>query len=128
MVASSVMSRAGIRGGQPTWGGDDRQPPVPSCSPRGEHGHQEQGDVRDQATVSGSQNRNGPLTGGPDLVKYIFKFPNSTQTCKFKKEALSCCKNIQTLHDSRFEYFEQLYQLGRLKILNRIHGINSGTE
>jgi hypothetical protein len=41
MVASSVMSRAGIRGGQPTWGGDDRQPPVLSCSPRGEHGHQE---------------------------------------------------------------------------------------
>jgi hypothetical protein len=93
VAASSVTSGAGIRGGgQPTWGGDDRRPPALSCSPRGERG----------------QNANGLLTSGPGLVKYNFKFPNSTQICKFKKEVFPCSKNIRTLHAARFEYFEQL--------------------
>jgi hypothetical protein len=31
VVASSVTFEAGIRGGQPTWGGDDRRPSAPSA-------------------------------------------------------------------------------------------------
>jgi hypothetical protein len=112
VVVSSVMSGAGIRGEQSTWGDDDRWPPAPSRTPRGERGHQEQGSTRDRVTVPGSQNGNGPLIGGPGLVIYIFKFPNNTQTYKFKKEAFHCSKNIQTLHATRIEYFEQLSQLG----------------
>jgi hypothetical protein len=29
-------------------------------------------------------------------------------------KALCCSKNIQTLHGDRFEYYEQVSQLGRL--------------
>jgi hypothetical protein len=43
-------------------------------------------------------------------------------------EAFPCLKNIQSLHSARFEYFEQLSQLGRLQILNRIHVVNFGTQ
>jgi hypothetical protein len=57
--------------GEPTWGGDDRWPLAPSCSPRGERYHREQSGMRDWVTVLGSQNRNGPLTGGPGPVKNI---------------------------------------------------------
>jgi hypothetical protein len=56
-------------GGQSTWGGNREQ----------------DGDW-DRATVSDGQNGNGPLTGGPGLEEDIFRFPNSTQICKFKKE------------------------------------------
>jgi hypothetical protein len=76
----------------------------------------------------GRSNVNELLTSGPDPVKLSFKFPNSTQTCKFKKEAFPCSKNIQTLHATRFEYCEQHYLLGPLQILNRTHVINSGIE
>jgi hypothetical protein len=103
--------------GQPMWGGDNRRPPMPST-------HR----AWDQATVPSSQYGNGPLTCGPGLVKYIFKFPNSTQICKFIKETFAWTKNIKTFHATRFEYFQQLFQLGRLQILNKIHVINSGTE
>jgi hypothetical protein len=58
----------------------------------------------------------------------IFKFPNSTQTCKFKKEAFLSRKNIKTLHAAIFEFFEQCSPLDRLQILDIIHIINSGTE
>jgi hypothetical protein len=44
------------------------------------------------------------------------------------EEAFMYSKNVQTLHAARFEYFEQLSQLGRLQVLNRIHVINSGTQ
>jgi hypothetical protein len=43
-------------------------------------GHREQGSARDQATIPGGQNGNGLLTSGPGPVKYIFKFPNPTET------------------------------------------------
>jgi hypothetical protein len=56
-------------GGQSTWGSNREQ----------------DGDW-DRATVSDGQNGNGPLTGGPGLEEDIFRFPNSTQICKFKKE------------------------------------------
>jgi hypothetical protein len=56
-------------GGQSTGGGD-----------------REQGGDWDRATVPDGQNGNGPLTGGPGLEEDIFRFPNSTQICKFKKE------------------------------------------
>jgi hypothetical protein len=35
-------------------------------------------------------------------------------------------EKYQFFHEARFEYFEQVSQLGRLQVLNRIHGINSG--
>jgi hypothetical protein len=82
------------------------------CSPRGERGHWEQGSVWDRVTVPGGQNGNGLLTGGPGAVKYIFKFPNSTQTYKFKKETFPSTKNIKTLHAATFGYFEQISKLG----------------
>jgi hypothetical protein len=53
--------------------------------------------------VSAVRNRRGLLTGGSGLVKYIFKFSNSTQICKFKKEAFICSKNIKTLYAAIFE-------------------------
>jgi hypothetical protein len=37
-------------------------------------------------------------------------------------------QNTQTLHERRFEYFEQLSQLGRPQIPNIIHVINFGTD
>jgi hypothetical protein len=43
-------------------------------------------------------------------------------------QAFSYSKIIQIFHDARFEYFEQLSQLGRLQILNIIYEINYGTE
>jgi hypothetical protein len=79
-------------------------------------------------TIPGGQNGNGPLTGGPSPVKSIFKFSNSTKSWKFKKEAFPCSKNTQTLQPARLDHFEQLYKLGRLKIHNRIHAINFGTQ
>jgi hypothetical protein len=126
VAASSVTSGAGIRGGgQPTWGGDDRRPSAPLC---GERGQREQGGAWDRTTVPGGQNGNEPPTGGPGPAKYIFKFSNSTQTCKYKKEAFPYSKNIHSLHAAIFEYLEQLSQLGQLQILNRTHVINSGTQ
>jgi hypothetical protein len=65
---------------------------------------------------------------GPAWLNIFSKISNSTQISKFKKEAFPCSKNIKTLHDAKFEYFEQLYPLRRLQILNKIHVINSGTE
>jgi hypothetical protein len=52
---------------------------------------------------------------------------DSTQNYKFKKEALTFSTYIEILHQAIFEYSDQLYQLGRLQILNRIHDINFGT-
>jgi hypothetical protein len=43
-------------------------------------------------------------------------------------ETFPSSKNIQTLHGAIFKYFEQLSQLGKLQILNRIHVINSRTD
>jgi hypothetical protein len=43
---------------------------------------------------------------------FFLKFPNSTQICRFKKEALPCSKNTQTFCAETFEYFEQLSPLG----------------
>jgi hypothetical protein len=37
-------------------------------------------------------------------------------------------KNTRTLHGARFEYFEQLYRLGRPQIHNSIHDINFGID
>jgi hypothetical protein len=55
--------------------------------------------------ISLGENGNGLLTGGPGPVKSIFNFSNSTQICKFKKEAFYSSKNIQTLHAATLEYF-----------------------
>jgi hypothetical protein len=57
----------------------------------------------------------------------IFKFPNSTQNCKFIKEAFPSSKNMQTLQTAIFEYVEELSPLGQLQIPNKIVVINSGT-
>jgi hypothetical protein len=46
----------------------------------------------------------------------IFYYSNSAQTRKFKKKTFLPSKNTQILHDVRFEYFEQLSQLGQLHI------------
>jgi hypothetical protein len=110
-----VTSEAGIRGPNTRWAVTIG-------------GNWEQSGTWDWLTIPGGQNGNGPLTGGPGPVKSIFKFSNSTQNCKFKKEAFPCPKNIKTLYMARLEYFEQLSQLGRVQILNRNHVINSGTE
>jgi hypothetical protein len=48
------------------------------------------------------------------------------QTVKSNSNALPCFKNIQALHATRFEYFEQLSLLDQLQIPNRIHVINFG--
>jgi hypothetical protein len=44
-----------------------------------------------------------------------------------KRKPFLAPKKIQTLHASRYEYFEQVSQLGQLQNLNKIHAINSGT-
>jgi hypothetical protein len=43
-------------------------------------------------------------------------------------EAFPFSKNIKILYEARFEYFEQLYQLDSVQILNRDHDKNSGTD
>jgi hypothetical protein len=48
------------------------------------------------------------------------------QTVKSNSNALPCFKNIEALHATRFEYFEQLSPLDQLQIPNRIHVINFG--
>jgi hypothetical protein len=53
---------------------------------------------------------------------------NPFQTFKFNADVFPCSKNIQTLHEDIFEYFEQLSQLGRLQIPNQIHAIYFGTD
>jgi hypothetical protein len=37
-------------------------------------------------------------------------------------------KNTKNLHGAIFEYFEQLYKLGKLQIPNSIHDINFGID
>jgi hypothetical protein len=59
-------------------------------------------------TIPGGENGNEPLTCGPSPVKFIFKFPNCTQSCKFKKEVFPSSKNTQTFYAARFEYLEYL--------------------
>jgi hypothetical protein len=49
---------------------------------------------------------------GPHPTSIILCNSNSAQTCKLKMKAFLFYKNIQTLHGARFEYFEQLSQLG----------------
>jgi hypothetical protein len=56
------------------------------------------------------------------------KIPNSTQICKLKKVAFPCFKNIEILHRARFEHSDQVSQLYRLQILNKMHVINYGIE
>jgi hypothetical protein len=94
---------------------------------RRECSDREQGQHVGLGDRSGRSNRNGLLTCRPEPLNN-FQISNSTQTCKFKKEAFPYSKNIKTLNTARFEYFEQLYTLGRFQILNMIHVINSGTE
>jgi hypothetical protein len=94
---------------------------------RRERSHRESGQRVGLGDHSGRSNRNGLLTCRPEPLNN-FQISNSTQTCKFKKEAFPYSKNIKTLNTARFEYFEQLYTLGRFQILNMIHVINSGTE
>jgi hypothetical protein len=53
--------------------------------------------------------------------QWSMKAPNLAQTCKFIMEAFPCFQNIQTFHGARREYFEQLFQFGRLQILHKIH-------
>jgi hypothetical protein len=74
------------------------------------------------------KSENGPLRGGSIPIVESHQFPNSIQTSKLKQEAFPCPKNIQIFHRTRFNYFDHLSRLGRLQILNAIHGINSGTE
>jgi hypothetical protein len=57
----------------------------------------------------------------------FFQYPKLAQTCKFKTDAFHCSKNTQALHDARFDYLEQTFQLGRLQIPNIIRVINFGT-
>jgi hypothetical protein len=54
-------------------------------------------------------------------------FPKTTRKCKFKTNTFHCSKNSQTFHDARFQYYEQLSQLGQLQIAKRIHVINLRT-
>jgi hypothetical protein len=68
------------------------------------------------------------LLVAPSQLQVFFPISNSAQIHKFKMEAFSCSKNIQTLYDARFEYLEQLYQLGRLQIIYIVHAINSTKE
>jgi hypothetical protein len=68
-----------------------------------------------------------PLVCGPGPLNNFSNFQTPLKQVNSKK-LFRAPKNIQTLHAARFEYFEQLSALGRLQILNSIHGINSGTE
>jgi hypothetical protein len=56
----------------------------------------------------------GPLAYRPAL-KFV-QYSKSAQTCKFKFSAFPRTKNIQNMHEARFEYFETLSPLGQLKI------------
>jgi hypothetical protein len=67
-------------------------------SPHNECGYGEQGWCEGPGDCPWRSNENRPPTCGPVPVKYIFKFSNSTETCKFKNEFFPCSKNIQTLH------------------------------
>jgi hypothetical protein len=61
--------------------------------------------------------------GPPGLGEF-----HSAPNLKFKTDVISCSKNIQTLHEPRVEYSEQLLQLGRLQIPNIIHVIIFGIK
>jgi hypothetical protein len=107
--------------------GDDWWPPAPSALWGVRSATGNKGGTWDQAAVPGGETK---MAYGmwARYVKEFFKFPNSTQTCKFKREAFPCSKNIQIVHEARLECFEQLSPLGQLQIRNRIHVINSGIE
>jgi hypothetical protein len=64
----------------------------------------------------------------PARFKDFSNIQNQLKICNFKIDAFPCSKNIQTLHDASFEYFEHLSRLGLLQIPNRIHAINFGTD
>jgi hypothetical protein len=76
--------------------------------------------------------RSWPIVGhwqaGPANLNFSLNFKISINL-KFKTKVFRMSNNIQTLYGNRFEYFEQLYKLGRLQIPNIIHvimfGINS---
>jgi hypothetical protein len=72
-------------------------------------------------TVSGGQNRNEPLTGGPGYANIFSNFQTPLKLANSKRKLSHAPKNIQTLHGAIFEYFEQISQVGQLQILNRIH-------
>jgi hypothetical protein len=120
-AASSMLSGAAIRGegnprGTVTTGGHWHRARPPEI-----------GATRGTGRPSLVVNRKRAADLWPRPVKYIFKYLNSTQMYKSKREAFLCSKNIQTLYAARFQYFQQLSQLGRLQSLNRIYVINSGT-
>jgi hypothetical protein len=56
----------------------------------------------------------GPLTSGLGPVKRFFQNWKSAHICKFKNLIFPSSKNIETLHEARYECFEQLSQLSRL--------------
>jgi hypothetical protein len=73
----------------------------------------------------------GRLTGGPvsKLTQpNFFQLIKFSSNWKFNLKALPSFKNTQTLHETRFEYFEHLSQLGQLPIPNIHHVINFGTD
>jgi hypothetical protein len=47
---------------------------------------------------------------------------------KFKNTALPWLKKVQTLHDAKFETYEQLSLLAQFQITNKFHVINFGTN
>jgi hypothetical protein len=100
---------------------------VAKRSPHGERGHREQGRRTRPDDHPRRSNGNRPLTCGPSPLNNFSYFQTPLKFVNSKREP-SVLKDIPTLHEARFECFEQLSPLGRLQILNIIHVINSGTE
>jgi hypothetical protein len=72
--------------------------------------------------------RTGRLTSGPGGFFIIPELSKLVQTWKLKKNALPCFKNSQNLHAARLGYYEQLSQVCRHPILERIRVKNPGTD
>jgi hypothetical protein len=65
---------------------------------------------------------------GSTRFTIFLEFLKPVQTCKFKIDVFQCSKNSQISHDSRVEYFEQLYKLYGLQITNINYVKNLGTD
>jgi hypothetical protein len=63
---------------------------------------------------------------GQITTELIFQYSKYLQTLKYKMKANLMFKNIPTWHGGRVEHSEQLFQVGRLQIPNRIQVTNFG--
>jgi hypothetical protein len=65
---------------------------------------------------------------GPSRFEFSSIIQTQQELVNLKMKAFPLSKNIQILYGRVFEYSEQLSQLGRHQVLDRIYVINSGTD